>query len=57
MNVICLKAYGYVCSNINYEKLILHENVEEHSNSHNGPTAPITTQTLSQVHRLGVKET
>jgi len=26
-------------------------------NSHNGPTAPITTQTLMQVHRLGVKET
>ena len=26
-------------------------------NSHNGPTAHITTQVLMQVHRLGVKET
>jgi len=26
-------------------------------NSRKGPTAPITIQTLMQVHRLGVKET
>jgi len=31
INVICLKAYAYVGSSINYERLIIHENVEEHS--------------------------